>query len=162
MPSRANLFVYSNAVTLLNSGLSNTGLENVIYCSTTTDAGPIQNFTATSLSADIPYYKKKKKKKRKKHLSSTNVLSNYLIALFISKLSIEKHQLMMKCGFREQGVCREKKFSHLLFTSYYVICLSLLINKMSFHIKIFKSIACQCKNDIFAWVLNYCIITLFS
>ena len=27
----------------------------------------------------------------------------------ISKLSIEKHQLIMKCGFREQGICREKK-----------------------------------------------------
>ena len=58
MPSRANLFVYSNAATLLSSGLSNTGLENVIYCSTTTDVGPIQNITATSLSSGIPYYMK--------------------------------------------------------------------------------------------------------
>ena len=58
MPSRANLFVYSNAATLLSFGLSNTGLENVIYCSTTTDAGPSQNFTATSLSSSIPYYTK--------------------------------------------------------------------------------------------------------
>ena len=57
MPSRANLFVYSIAATLLCS-TSNTGLENVIYCSTTTDVGPIQNFTATSLSSGIPYYMK--------------------------------------------------------------------------------------------------------
>ena len=55
MSSRANLFVYSNAATSLRSGLSNTGLENVIYCSTTTDAGPIQNFTETSLFSGIPY-----------------------------------------------------------------------------------------------------------
>ena len=88
MPSRANLFRNSNAVTLLSSGLSKTGFENVIYCSTiylyTTDAGPIQNFTATSLSGGIPYYQKKK------HLSITSILSNYLITVFISKLSIEK------------------------------------------------------------------------
>ena len=58
MSSQADLFVYSNAETSLRSGLSNTGLENVIYCSTTTDAGPIQNFTATSLSSGIPYYMK--------------------------------------------------------------------------------------------------------
>ena len=58
LPSPANLFVYSNAATLLSSGLSNTDLENVIYCSTTTDTGPIQNFTATSLSSGIPYYMK--------------------------------------------------------------------------------------------------------
>ena len=58
MPSRANLFVYSNAATLLSSGLSNTDLENVIYCSTTTDAGPIQNFIATSLCSGIPCYMK--------------------------------------------------------------------------------------------------------
>ena len=58
MSSQANLFVHSNAVTSLRSGLSNTGLENVIYCSTTTDAGPIQNFTTTSLSSGIPYYMK--------------------------------------------------------------------------------------------------------
>ena len=58
IPSRANLFVYSNLATLLSFGLSNTGLENVIYCSTTTDTGPIQNFTATSLSSGIPYYMK--------------------------------------------------------------------------------------------------------
>ena len=51
---RSNLFVYPNAATLLRSGLSNTGLENVIYCSTTTDAGPIQNFTEMSLSSGIP------------------------------------------------------------------------------------------------------------
>ena len=50
-----NLFVYSNAATSLRSDLSNTGLENVIYCSTTTDAGPIQNFTEMSLSSGIPY-----------------------------------------------------------------------------------------------------------
>ena len=58
MPSPANLFVYSKAATLLRSGLSNTGLETVIYCSTTTDAGPIQNITATSLSSGIPYHMK--------------------------------------------------------------------------------------------------------
>ena len=59
MASKANLIcVYSNAATLLAFGLSNTGLENVIYCSTTTDAGPIQNFTALSLSSGIPYYMK--------------------------------------------------------------------------------------------------------
>ena len=33
---------------------------------------------------------------------------------------------------------------------------------MSFHIKIFNSIACLCQNYIFAQVLNYCSITLFS
>ena len=58
MSSRANLFVYLNAVTLLSSGLSNIGLENVIYCSTTIDAGPIHNFTALFLSSGIPYYMK--------------------------------------------------------------------------------------------------------
>ena len=82
MSSRANLFVYSNAAILRRSGLSNTGLENVIYCSTTPDAGPIQNFTETSLFSGIPFLWK--------HLSSINVLSNYLIPLFISKLSTEK------------------------------------------------------------------------
>ena len=55
MSSRTNLFVYSNDTTLLRSGLSNTGLENVMYCSTTTDAAPIQNFTEMSLSSCIPY-----------------------------------------------------------------------------------------------------------
>ena len=43
-----------------------------------------------------------------------------------------------------------------------VICLFLLLNKISFNIKIIKSIACLCQNDIFARVLNYCNITLFS
>ena len=58
MSSRANLFVYSNAATLLSFGLSNIGMENVIYCSTINDAGLIQNLRATSLSSDIPYYTK--------------------------------------------------------------------------------------------------------
>ena len=58
MSSRSNIFVYSNTATLLSSDLSNTGLENIIYCSTTTDAGPIQTFTSTSLSSGIPYYTK--------------------------------------------------------------------------------------------------------
>ena len=57
-PPRLTYLFILNAVTSLRSGLSNTGLENVIYCSTTTDAGPIQNFTATSLSSSIPYYMK--------------------------------------------------------------------------------------------------------
>ena len=55
MSSRTNLFVYSNAATLLRSGLSNTSLENGIYCSTTTDAVPIQYFIEMSLSSGIPY-----------------------------------------------------------------------------------------------------------
>ena len=55
MSSQAILFVYSNAATSWRSGLSNTDLENVIYCSATTDAGPIQNFTETSLVSGIPY-----------------------------------------------------------------------------------------------------------
>ena len=100
MSSKANLFVYSNAATLLAFSLSNTDLENVIYCSTTTDAGPIQNFIAVF----IWWYSLL----HERHLSSKNVLSNYLVPLFISKQSIEKHPLIMKCGFREQGVCREK------------------------------------------------------
>ena len=58
MSSRTNLFVYSNAEISRRSGLSNTGLENVIYCSTTTDAGPIQNFTETSLFSGIPFFLK--------------------------------------------------------------------------------------------------------
>ena len=58
MSSRPNLFVCSNAATLLSSGLSNTGLENAIYCSTTSDAGLIQNFTAASLSSGILCYTK--------------------------------------------------------------------------------------------------------
>ena len=127
------MFVYSNAATLLSSGLSNTGLENVIYCSTATEAGPIQNCIATSLSSGIPLHER--------YLSSITVLLNYLITLFISKLSIEKHQLIMKCGFREQGGLLGEKFCHLLFRSYNVICLSSLLNKISFHIKIFKTIA---------------------
>ena len=72
----------------------------------------------------------------------------------------------MKCGFREQGRggggLQGEKFSLLLFMSYNVICLSSLLNKISFHIKMFESIACLCQNDIFAQVLNYCSITLFS
>ena len=67
----------------------------------------------------------------------------------------------MKCGFSEQGGLQGEKFSHLLFMSYNVICLSSLLNKISFNIKITKSIACLCQNDIFARVLNYCSITLF-
>ena len=58
MSSRANLFVYSFTATLLSSGLWNTSLVNEIYCSTTSDADLIQNFTATSLSGGIPYYMK--------------------------------------------------------------------------------------------------------
>ena len=58
MSSKVNLFVYSKSATLLAFGLSNTCLENVMYCSTITDAGPIQNFTAMSLSSGIPYYMK--------------------------------------------------------------------------------------------------------
>ena len=68
----------------------------------------------------------------------------------------------MKCGFREQGGLHGEKFSHLLFMSYNVVCLSSLPNKISFDIKLIKSIACLCQNDIFAGVLNYCSITLFS
>ena len=55
MSSRTNLFVYLNDTTLLRSGLLNTGLENVMYCSSTTDADPIQNFIEMSLSSCIPY-----------------------------------------------------------------------------------------------------------
>ena len=62
---------------------------------------------------------------------------------------------------RAEGLQGEK-FSHLLFRSYNVICLSSLLNKISFHIKIFKCLACLCQNDIFARVLNSCSITLFS
>ena len=86
--------------------------------------------------------------------------------LFISELSREKHQLIMKCGFREAGGVRGglqgEKISHLLFRSYSIICLFSLLNKILFHIKIFKSIVYLCQNDIFAQVLNYCSITLFS
>lgn len=56
MSARVNISVYSNAAILLSSGFSNTGLENVIYCSTTTDTGLIQNFTAVSSGSCIPYY----------------------------------------------------------------------------------------------------------
>ena len=100
MSSRANLFVYSNAATLLSSSLSNTGFENVLYCCSTTNAGPIQNFTATSLSSNIPSYMI--------DIYKVYVLSNYIITLFISKLSIEKYELIMKYGFREQAACWEK------------------------------------------------------
>ena len=48
--SQANLFVYSNVATSLSSSLSYSGLEN--------DTGPIQNFTAVSLSSGIFYYMK--------------------------------------------------------------------------------------------------------
>ena len=100
MSSRANLFVYSNASTSRRSGLSNTGLENVIYCSTTTDAGPIQNFTETSLFSGIPY--------SMKAFMKYKCIIQLFNPIFFIKLSIEKHQLIKKCGFREQGVCREK------------------------------------------------------
>ena len=53
------------------------------------------------------------------------------------------------------GGLQGEKFSHLSFRSHNVICLSSLLNKISFHIKIFKSIACLCQNDISARVLNY-------
>ena len=58
MSSRANLFVYSNAAISRRSGLSNTGLENVVYCSTicTTDAGPIQNFQKRLYLVVFPFY----------------------------------------------------------------------------------------------------------
>ena len=102
MSSRANVFVYSNASTSRRSGLLNTGLENVIYCSTTTDAGPIQNFRETSLFSGIPY----SMKAFIKYKCSIIQLFNPII--FFIKLSIEIHQLIKKCGFREQGVCREK------------------------------------------------------
>ena len=155
MSSQANLFVYSNAATLLTFGLSNTGLENVIYCSSTTDADPHSEFYSNVF---ISWYSLL----HERHLSSINVLSNYLVPLFISKLSIEKHHLTNEVLFQRAGDLRGKNFSHLLFRSYYVICLSSFSNKIPSHIKIFKSIACLCQNDIFAQVLNYYSITLFS
>ena len=124
MSSCANLFVYSNAATLVSSGLSNTGLENVFYCSTSTDAGPIR-ILQQRLYLVV--------------LSSINVLSNHLITLFISKLSIEKHQLIIKCGFREQGVCREKH-SVIYYLDHTTICLASLLNKITFHIKYVKAL----------------------
>ena len=62
----------------------------------------------------------------------------------------------------ERGGLQGENFSHLLLRSYNVICLSSLLNKISIRIKIFKSIVCLCQIDIFARVLNYCSITLFS
>ena len=52
--------------------------------------------------------------------------------------------------FQRAGGLQGEKFSHILFRSQNVTCLSSLLNKISFHIKIFKSIAYLCQNNIFA------------
>ena len=107
MFSRANLFVYSNASTSRRSGLSNTGLENVIYCSTTTDAGPIQNFTETSLFSGIP--------------SSMKAFIKYkcIIQLFNPIMFYQtKHRNTStdkEVWFRTAGGLQGENFSHLLF-----------------------------------------------
>ena len=81
MSSLANLFVYSNAATLLSSDLSNTGLENLsLYYNR---RRPHSEFYSNVF---IKWYSLL----HERHLSSISVLSNYLITLFISKPSIEQ------------------------------------------------------------------------